>query len=301
MIGGLTSSLALAQRTADAAGARMAKVSRQMATGKEVASARDDGARYAQAVALKSQQAAIKGRATLLSIYEASSAEQDVENYQAIENYAKGRDLVLQAKQYAIGSTQRAAIQAEYARVINAIDTSVAESGQITSGYGQFSGLWGIQGTGADSVINGKPLFVTAGAGNGHQAWSYMFSAGGVQLRNLNLSTMSGADLDAAIAAYDTIADSPNDFAQYFAQRTAQDKAWYEDIRLRDAKDIDRLDLAIGSLTDADMGKASTARAQAETRQQLALDTISRAISAYGNFAGGLLGNVQRTQRGVLA
>jgi flagellin-like hook-associated protein FlgL len=58
---------------------------------------------------------------------------------------------------------------------------------------------------------------------------------------------------------------------------------------------------ALGSLTDADLGRVSTARAQADTRQQLALDTIKTAISAYGNFAGGLLGNVQRTQQGVLA
>jgi flagellin-like hook-associated protein FlgL len=61
------------------------------------------------------------------------------------------------------------------------------------------------------------------------------------------------------------------------------------------------LETMIGSLTDADLGKVSTARDQAETRQQLALDIIKSALAAYGNYASGLLGNVQRTQRGVMA
>ena len=74
-----------------------------------------------------------------------------------------------------------------------------------------------------------------------------------------------------------------------------------ESVAKRDDAAYDRLDTAIGSLTDADLGQVSAARAQADTRQQLALDTIKTALTAYGNYAGGLLGNVQRTQRGVLA
>jgi flagellin-like hook-associated protein FlgL len=69
----------------------------------------------------------------------------------------------------------------------------------------------------------------------------------------------------------------------------------------RAEKKADRLTLAAETLTEADLGKVSAARAQADTRQQLALQTIQQALTAYGNYAGGLLGNVQRTQRGVLA
>lgn len=46
----------------------------------------------------------------------------------------------------------------------------------------------------------------------------------------------------------------------------------------------DRLEAAAGPLTDADLAKASAARAQVETRQQLALSTAHLAISAYGTF-----------------
>jgi flagellin-like hook-associated protein FlgL len=61
----------------------------------------------------------------------------------------------------------------------------------------------------------------------------------------------------------------------------------------------DRLEAAAETLTEADLGKASTALRQAETRQQLALSTVRQALNAYGAYAGGLLGNVQRTQRAI--
>ena len=56
-----------------------------------------------------------------------------------------------------------------------------------------------------------------------------------------------------------------------------------------------------GSLVDADLGKASTARAAAEARQELALLTVRRAIATYGAYADGLFANVRRTQRAILA
>jgi flagellin-like hook-associated protein FlgL len=64
---------------------------------------------------------------------------------------------------------------------------------------------------------------------------------------------------------------------------------------------MDTLEQQASALTDADLGRASATRTQAETRQQLALATVRQALDAYGAYAGGLLANVQRTQRGLVA
>jgi hypothetical protein len=58
--------------------------------------------------------------------------------------------------------------------------------------------------------------------------------------------------------------------------------------------------IAADNLTSVDLEATSSQLRQAESRQQLALKTIKVAISAYGNYAGGLLGNVQRTQRALV-
>jgi hypothetical protein len=67
------------------------------------------------------------------------------------------------------------------------------------------------------------------------------------------------------------------------------------------AAQADRVEAAAASLTDADLGQVAAQRATAQTRQQLALQTVRAALDAYGAYAGGLLGNAQRSQRSILA
>jgi flagellin-like hook-associated protein FlgL len=124
------------------------------------------------------------------------------------------------------------------------------------------------------------------------------------------LSSLSTPTLMPTLGTLDTLANAQNAAVQTgiavdrISRRSnevlAIENQMSGQARLLDNR-ADRLEAAAASLTDADLGKASMARAQAETRQQLALNTVRQALSAYGAYAGGLLGNVQRSQRGLTA
>ena len=121
-------------------------------------------------------------------------------------------------------------------------------------------------------------------------------------MSTFNLLTATTSQLDDARTTLSTLkGETSGGWLGAWDAATAADLRQVDTMKSMAEAATMRLEAQIGALTDADFGKASTARANAEARQQLALSTIQRAISAYGNFAGGLLGNVQRTQRGVLA
>jgi flagellin-like hook-associated protein FlgL len=130
------------------------------------------------------------------------------------------------------------------------------------------------------------------------QVWRAMFEATPAFFNVINnLATASQADMTAFMGQLEFERGN-------LARRQSvngHSMAGLDQVSARNDATINRLDTAIGALSDADLGQASAARAQAETRQQLAIGTVRQAISAYEGFASGLLGNVQRTQRGVMA
>jgi flagellin len=297
MIGGLTSSLALAQRTADAATARMVKVSRQIATGKEVAGAKDDGARYAQATALKNQKVVEETRSFTFGRIDAGLEFTHAITDQFRQSIDAMKDIVLRARTSAAGSSTRAALQAEWTQAL----ASVPNSTEANPGMAD----WSAHNLSGSLISPEDPLmantrFMLLPAANGFNNWLSVSNGTTfpVAVNSINIGTASAAQLDQASVSLESLHSY---IMVDWDMKAGANHGTLDSLKSTTSANLARLDGAISSLTDADLGKLSTQNEQAQTRQQLALDTIKTALSAYGNYAGGLLGNVQRTQRGVLA
>ena len=312
MIGGLSSTLAVARRTADVATARLTQINRQMATGQEVASVKDDGARWTRAAGLRSQQAELVGRGHLIDWVRLAVSAEEVEHEIGREQMAGLRDTLMRALGSAPGSQTRANLQAEFQQQLQALLSVRADSGPIESGYAfQADGQWGILSSSADTVFNGKRFFASLDNGingqNNHSAylhfdyvtWTNYNSGSGPKFNEINLNTATDASIRQAVNWIDGWYLGGT--LPFYAAETSGQLRWLDTVEQRDARTRDRLDAAISSLTDADLGALAGESQKAQLRQQLAVVTMRTANSAYGNFAGGLLGNVQRTQRDLLA
>jgi flagellin len=311
MIGPMSSSLALAQRTASKARATMDDMSRQIATGQKVSSVKDDGAAWAVSQGLK--------RDAALWDYRSSEARR-VQPLMELEAFHNEEGLKLQ--QDAIRILRQAASSAP-----NSNDRR-----RFANEWLDIQSRWSALKVAYDGLTNNFDAVRTQGVPavewhiNPWQGGDAVLSAVKIPDSWWLSNTTGGSSIGVNLVAYspnlyqvdqDFVGSSIAQFNQAIVElaggaagitrteaqvaRLSATAKHLTSIETHSDKMSDRLVAAAGSLTDADLGKASTARANAETRQQLALSTISQAISAYGNFANALLGNVQRTQRGVLA
>ena len=284
MISGLsTSGIATAIRTAGQARATMDTMSRQIATGQRVSSAKDDGAAWTRMAALRSSSVERAVNADRLELYAANS-----QAYAAWEEAERryvelARDIYMRASLYPPGTEQRTRLRAELDQLVSGLTGDINSSAvtplqphaALDSSHGLLTGLYGVaKSLGALFTVRIQPAMTAA-----------------------PLDTASSAAVQAQIAFFDTQLATLRTFDQGGGQLANRIET-SQRINDRLAKVTDQ---AAGALVEADLGKASAARATAEARQQLALSTVRQAISTYGNFVGGLLGNVQRTQRGVMA
>ena len=296
MIGGLSSSLSLAQRTATQARATMDDMSRQIATGQRVSSVKDDGAAWTRAAALTASKVNHEARLFALDRVDAGIAAQRALNGVYMDVLEQFKDLLLSAIPHNPGSAARVRLGASWSALLASGQAYQPDNPVFANmdGYGVDALGRGVRMTGS-----GDPLLES-------ERWAIepqpgIWMAGGLDI--FNIVTATTTELQKTLEEVRIMLGyrGPGGWATDWELEMGADQrtsAWMRDYS---NAALDRIDGAIGSLTDADMGKASTARANAETRQQLALSTIQQAISAYGSYAGGLLGNVQRTQRGVLA
>jgi flagellin-like hook-associated protein FlgL len=306
MIGPMSSSLALAQRTASKARANMDAMSRQIATGQKVSSVKDDGAAWTRANTFKSQKTDWVTREQVLTMVEidlnathdaATSQQKVLEDLQQI---------LISARASSIGSSTRAALKAQWDLTIQSASlpagtTPVFENATyVVNGWDS-----GIDLSASDSFLSSGGRYMVH---PNLASLNYTNIVNGttvpVALASINLNTATSTDLDNAQASLDTLMGNLPSGGTYLHLRiteSARDLDRVASMKQQASLFTDRLDTAIGSLTDADLSAASTQLRQSEARQQLALDVIKTALTAYGNYAGGLLGNVQRTQRGVLA
>lgn len=300
MIGGLSSSLALAQRTATKARATMDDMSRQIATGQRVSSVRDDGAAWARAAALKADRTQNEGRVAALDRVEAGLAYTQAAVSIALDVYDRLRGLALAAEQYAAGSTQRQQLQTEWTQTIGSVVGADATNPVFTNSGFQNLGYdnFGYTLSDGDGSFFSGLMFAVMGTPQSVGGWFDNTSFNGIALRTFDLANANTTQL---ATVRSTIASWRGETAGRWMQQTGIDLTMASSLRSVADRNIDRIDGAVSSLTDADLGKASAARSEAETRQQLALSTMRQAISAYGSYASGLLGNAQQTQRGILA
>jgi flagellin-like hook-associated protein FlgL len=291
MIGPMSSSLSLAQRTATKARATMDTMARQIATGQRVSSVKDDGAAWSRASAIQSSAIADRDAASAI-------ARIDIRNTAALAGYEsfldglQRVDSILLRALGAQSTTERAALQAELLaerETLQTIGPNAALIGGSALSYGPSGNI-----------------FMQAGQSmTGYDETGFSTAFGSVYTRAASLDRFEALDLNSAnatqISASKTELSSVVSAFVGFTSQIGRNLAGHDRLAETASDRHDEKTALAASLTDADLGAASTARAQADTRQQLALDTIRTALTAYGNFAGGLLGNVQRTQRGVMA
>lgn len=323
MIGAMFSSLSLAQRTASQARATMETMARQIATGQKVASVKDDGAAWARAAAMRSDQVVrneVRMRLTDGTL-RASIAKAGIEESRAM--VARLRDLALSASTQTNPSAFAATVR-EFSTLHAAMVRSdhvnrwgiywsqtpaqvgYANDGALATAAQAFS-LPNLDGSSTASIaiasmeshgptghtlgVSGPNWYIEAAPG------ARLYYQGTTPLADWNPVLADAAMAREAAAYMETVlrlAAGPD------ARLGALMRQFESQDRFNDRM-MDKADLGAGAISDADLGAASAARARAETRQQLALSTVREAISTYGNFVGGLLGNVQRTQRGVMA
>jgi flagellin-like hook-associated protein FlgL len=298
MIGAISSSLSLAQRTASKASATMDDMTRQIATGQRVSSVKDDGAAWTRANALRTQKIQDESRLVLTSIYRQVLGESEALFGTLMQAADDMKQAALGAISHAPGSSARQAYAAQYQHAMSQFWQLTLTPQVIVSGAAdQPNGTWGIAANPNDPVLAGTGITTELGA-NPSYFLTATFSPTGTVPISADIVNGTNASLTSLIANVENIRSN---ILGPKAAFTGFNQNWVDRVEEYTEQNTHRLDTAIASLTEADLGKASTQRAQAEARQQLALSTIQQAISAYGNFAGGLLGNVQRTQRGVLA
>jgi flagellin len=255
-----------------------------------VASVKDDAAAWARANVARADSAASRSLSDSLGQIRVGVAAAIAIGEIRVDVLADMRATALAAADPSLSATARQDLQNRFTQLRNAYNSELSYTAHDTSIELKNSGgsTW-------------APYSATLG--NSDLTWTNATDGAASSQAFGSVMTVLSTDISSSAAAATTLANVQaveNQMLQRTAALARIDHLVDADqSRLRATSD--RLSAISSSLTDADLGRASTARAQAEIRQQLALDTISRAISAYGNFAGGLLGNVQRTQRGVLA
>jgi flagellin len=291
IIGSMTSSLALAQRTASQARYQMDRSARQLAAGNEVASVKDDGARWTIANKLKSDA---KAREVLASGQDYLALAVGVGRTTIEERlglYENIYQTSLSASASGLGANARAALQADATLNYDAIGTvSVGSHGNTMPVTSVVAGSqWG-PGHWAAAT---KDFAYQVDINGGTQATNFVVMNS--LLGTPDLSTSANA-LTAATNARATADSMRPRIAQFGAVERA-----LSNLAQANRAQSDREVVLSDRMLGADMGKISANLQKNQARQQLALSTISTAISAYGNYANGLLGNVARTQRGVMA
>ena len=291
MISGFSSAtFATGLRTASQARVTMDTMARQIATGQRVSSVRDDGAAWARANFARGEASASEALSSSLGQIRVGLAAAMAVGEARRDVLSELRGTALSATDPTLGASTRAELQARFTNLRQGYMTELtyaAASAAAIDLRNSTGGAW-------------APFSAIVGAAD--LTWTQA-TDGTTTSQTLTPMTGPATDLSTSAAATTTLAN-----IQTVENQNLQRVSALAGIDWRVAADQERLSAAserlaaiAARLTDADMGKASAARAQAETRQQLALSTVRQAISTYGNFAGGLLGNVQRTQRGVLA
>ncbi len=299
MISGLnSSSISLAIRTAQRAEKTVTKSVEQIATGKKVASVKDDAATYIRATLANSEKAQIEGRRFILDSIETVINNQVAQD-DGSNNAARWMaDIARRALDHVAGTTQRQQLNAEFQEAYAAWSKARAPDDTIVSGMGSISGgKWGINGSAADSITSVTRAWTLLGSSwldNGHAGFDY--AGNGVPINAIDVLNGNTTNLKNGIATLEAHLNAANQHSYL-----GGDARWIDR-----AKDIsngqeDRIDSAISAMTDADLGKVSRDRDLAQTRQQLAYQTVKNAISQYGNVSSSLLNNVMGTQRSVRA
>jgi flagellin len=290
MIGGLGSSLSTALRTAGEARARVDRSTREIATGQRVSSVKDDGAAWARAARQRSDAQAGRMLAGQLDWLRAGVGIHRTSVESRLVLGAMSEHNALRATDPSMSAATRAQIDAQQDEISAQVsDLSPTNHDDAISLIATSGAVWQPSGSSAADAnmawvhsIDGTTMATS---------WSPVTYQTAIAMNDVSSvanATTSRANRAVRNGEWRTLAQNLAGLDRLLASQGDHIRAT-----------ADRQDAQAASLTEVDLGKASSMRAQAQARQQLALDTVRVALTAYGQFAGGLLGNVQRTQRAI--
>ncbi|MBN8649635.1 MAG: hypothetical protein J0L55_16920 [Caulobacterales bacterium] len=305
MISGVSHSLrvsiSVAQRSVQKSNNEAQKLAQVMAAGKKITSVKDDPANYTIAQNLKNEKPTWEVRTETLDRARVGLDWMNLVNDSTRKILDKLGEIVLSAQSYAIGSSQRQALKAEW-------DQTILEAKSFTG-------------------TNNNPAFNGTGAGSGWDSatagydWGAIDSFYGPNTLNANpngsgwegwlTSTMYGAAMDTFDLVNASAADFTSVTSSINSRKTISSDNWYrhyaadynrvERLDKVAQENIDRIDGVIGSLEDIDIGALSSQYKNHTAKQDLASVTLRNAINTYSNFAQSLMGNVMRTQNSIRA
>jgi flagellin len=287
MIAGLShlSTAFSAMRVAEAAQARAEAAREQVATGRRVNSAKDDGAAFTVALAARSEMALWGARDRLLNkLDNAIDVQANVlamvsETYRAIAN------LAVKARDTAAGSTERRAIASDY----TALTDKLKQLGQFTlpgvdgtPSASYASTDFGIRPFHGDTLVGGQTWSLVTDQQN-FSLWADFvnpFAGIMVALRGFDILNATDSQLE-DVRATAQIISSGDFYVGRFIAQTSRDAGRAERLLEVVREMQDRMKTAAGQLLDADMGQVSSGLEAAETRAAMAQQGISRAIQLY--------------------
>jgi flagellin len=289
MIAGLShlSTAFSAMRVAEAAQARAEAAREQVATGRRVNSAKDDGAAFTVALNARSDLAQWNGRERLLNKLEGAFDLQDTVVSKVKELYVELAGIALAARDTVAGSTERRALAESYAGIFETLNGLIGVETQGVNGTAaavQADGRFGIRPMQSDAVLGGDTWRLVTNM-NTFSTW-----ANNVDVPNGLLVALRGYDiLNASDTQLQDVLSSARAIAGFngagwlsgWGIHTAAEIARVQSAQAQVIGMQDRTQAAIGQLLDADIGATSSELEAAETRAAMAQQGISRAISLY--------------------
>lgn len=305
MIAGISHSLrntfAKSQRSAANASDAANKIALALASGKKVASVKDDSSAYLMAQNLKNELPTWQVRADTLDRAEVGLDWMNLVNDTTYQILSKLDEILLSAQSYSIGSSQRQALQAQWNQTIAEADSfSASNNNPVFNGTGAGSGWnsasnaydWGaIDSFYGPDMLNAHP--------NG-SAWAGWLSSAtyGAVLNTFDLVNATAGDITSAKASID---GRRNTSAQNWYRHYAADGGRVERLQKVVEQSTDRINSFIGSIEDIDLGELSAQLSNHNAKQELASTTLKQAINTYSNYAQSLMGSILRTQNSIRA
>jgi flagellin len=274
-------------RVAEAAQARAEAAREQVATGRRVNSAKDDGAAFTVALNARSDLAQWNGRERLLNKLEGAFDLQDTVVSKVKELYVELAGIALAARDTVAGSTERRALAESYAGIFETLNGLIGVETQGVNGTAaavQADGRFGIRPMQSDAVLGGDTWRLVTNM-NTFSTW-----ANNVDVPNGLLVALRGYDiLNASDTQLQDVLSSARAIAGFngagwlsgWGIHTAAEIARVQSAQAQVIGMQDRTQAAIGQLLDADIGATSSELEAAETRAAMAQQGISRAISLY--------------------
>jgi flagellin len=286
---GIPANLGAAQtalRTLDAARERSQKAEAQIATGREVNSARDDGGRFAMAQQAKADAAAM----TVVARRQTDLAGRFGIGLAAVERrdtiLRQLADLALRASDDQLSATERATLENEANRIVAIEQSSNASSSALaeTRVESAFPGaVWAPLFAGSPNIhevrylngTNGQQALFAPDNTTGNDPWFANFGTQATALANLgqyrqaaDAAVRRGAEIGRQMKTFEANAD-------------------------RLEAGADALTAAAGRLVDADMAQVSADREAARVQTDTAIAGLTRAIAIYGRYNTSLLGQAE--------